>query len=97
MRHLQNFKQYNSLIYCFFLALQLAIVSLDAYIRNKIVKCILGCMDDGGTQYSFGQQFVTTDCCQCFCGNGGSISCDQTQNNSSKLTIKNVIMRKNVF
>ena len=57
----------------------------------------LGCMDDRGTQYSFGQQFVTTDCCQCFCGNGGSISCDQTQNTSSKLTIKSVIMRKSVF
>ena len=45
-------------------------------------------MDDRGTQYLFGQQFVTADCRQCLCGNGGSISCDQSQcesSNSGKL------------
>lgn len=33
-------------------------------------------MDDRGIQQSIGQQFMTTDGRQCFCGNGGSISCD---------------------
>ena len=49
-----------------------------------------GCMDDRGTQHLIGQQFVTTDCRQCFCGNGGYISCDQSQcesSNGGKLNI----------
>ena len=53
-------------------------------------------MDDNGVQYSIGQQFVTTDCLQCFCGDGGRISCDQSQcksNTSSKLTITGVIIK----
>ena len=41
-------------------------------------------MDDRMTKYSIGQQFVTTDNRQCFCGNGGSISCDQIDSESSK-------------
>ena len=36
-------------------------------------------MDDVQTQYSFGQQFLTNNCSQCFCGNGGNISCEQLQ------------------
>ena len=34
-------------------------------------------------QYSFGEQFMTTDCRQCFCGSGGNISCDQSKCDSS--------------
>ena len=33
-------------------------------------------MDDNGTQYSIGQQFVIANSQQCFCGIGGNISCD---------------------
>ena len=33
-------------------------------------------MDDRGAQQLIGQQFMTTDGRQCFCGNGGNISCD---------------------
>ena len=33
-------------------------------------------MDDRGVRQSIGQQFMTTDGRQCFCGNGGSISCE---------------------
>ena len=47
-------------------------------------------MDDRETQHSIGQQFATTNCHQCFCGDGGSISCEPTQcesNNSGKLNI----------
>ena len=47
-----------------------------------------GCIDDIGTQHSIGEEFVNTSCHQCFCGNGGNISCDQSQcesSNSGKL------------
>ena len=46
-----------------------------------------GCMVDRMTNYSIGQQFVTTDNRQCFCGNGGSISCNQIDSESSKLRV----------
>ena len=52
-------------------------------------------MDDIGTQHSIGEAFVTTDCRQCFCGNGGNISCDQSQcesSNSGKLNILTVLV-----
>ena len=47
-------------------------------------------MDDIGAQHSIGETFVTTDCRQCFCGNDGNISCDQSQcesSNSGKLNV----------
>ena len=44
-------------------------------------------MDDRMTNYSIGQQFVTRDNHRCFCGNGGSISCDQIDSESSKLRL----------
>ena len=43
----------------------------------------IGCVDDRGTKHTIEQQFLTKDCRQCFCGNGGSISCNQTQCKSS--------------
>ena len=43
----------------------------------------IGCFDDVQTQYSFGQQFMTNNYSQCFCGNGGKISCEQLQCDSS--------------
>ena len=46
-----------------------------------------GCMDDRRTNYSIGQQFVTTDNRRCFCGNGESISCDQIESESSELRV----------
>ena len=39
-------------------------------------------MDDKGIHQSIGQQFMTTDGYQCFCGNGGNISCDPPNHNS---------------
>ncbi|XP_065910186.1 hepatocyte growth factor receptor-like isoform X3 [Dysidea avara] len=35
------------------------------------------CSDDTrNMQYSLGQEFMTSNCCQCLCGNGGNISCN---------------------
>jgi len=36
-----------------------------------------GCSDDTSSmQYSLGQEFLTSNCCQCLCDNIGNISCD---------------------
>ena len=41
------------------------------------VICTVGCSDDTrNMQYSLGQEFMTSNCCQCLCGNGGNISCN---------------------
>ncbi|XP_065910963.1 uncharacterized protein [Dysidea avara] len=35
------------------------------------------CSDDSGdTQYSIGQEFLTSNSCRCLCGDGGNITCD---------------------
>lgn len=52
-----------------------------------------GCMDDRERNYSIGQQFVTTDNHQCFCGNGGSIFCDHTDSESSRWRVLNYSQR----
>jgi len=49
-----------------------------------------GCKDDKGMQHSIGQQFITADCRQCFCGNGGNISCGQPQCTSSTASKLNI-------
>ena len=54
---------------------------------------LLGCFDDVQTQYSFEQQFTTNNCSQCFCGNNGSISCEQLQCESGKLNISVTIQQ----
>ena len=70
------------------------------YMFMQVMSLLSGCMDDRGTQHSIGQQFVATDCHQCFCGDGGSISCDQTQcgsSTSSKLNTCSMAIKAECF
>ena len=58
-----------------------AIARLSIYLLLPYI-LLIGCMDDRGIQQSTGQRFMTTDGRQCFCGKGGSISCDSPNNES---------------
>ena len=40
-------------------------------------------MDDSGMNHSFGQPFMTMGGQQCFCGDGGTITCDQSESSAS--------------
>jgi len=62
-------------------------------IKPFLYVCVYsGCSDDDGKHYSIGEQFTTSNYGQCFCGNGGNVTCNQlysksTDNTNSKLNV----------
>ena len=62
-------------------------IQIDCFPNISVINFFLGCLDNRETKHSIGQQFITEDCHQCFCDDGGSISCNQLQCKSSKLNI----------